>query len=193
MFGLERRESFDILCHNRLYLYMPGNFACFFSRLWIVFELTLKKNLSWIPSECQTVRIQIRPDVVFSRRPKSPLAGKELRNSGVCPFSVLSRWKDPIRQSLDMFTTTCQGYIQLTHWWSDFHIYIYVLLIYEYFLWWVSSNASTQDFCFNHKSTKNVLYQTSCMTKYKFSDKCDIEVMCPNNYSMFGNLVVQSE
>ena len=49
-----------------LTLCMLGNFACFF----VVCDFFLKsnisiKNLSEIPSECQTVWIQIRPDVLF--------------------------------------------------------------------------------------------------------------------------------
>ena len=51
-----------------LTLCMLGNFACFFfffRCLWIFFLNQLfQKNLSGIPSECQTVWIQIRPDVL---------------------------------------------------------------------------------------------------------------------------------
>ena len=49
-----------------LTLCMLGNFAFLFC-LWIFFFLKIiffKNNLSGIPSECQTVRIQIRPDIL---------------------------------------------------------------------------------------------------------------------------------
>ena len=64
----------------------------FFFCLFFFLIYFFKKNLSGIPSECQTVWIQIRPDVssawsgpklfakVISRQQKSPLAGKELNN-----------------------------------------------------------------------------------------------------------------
>ena len=49
-----------------LTLCMLGNFACFFfCHLWIFFLNKLfQKCLSGIPSECQTLWIQIRPDVL---------------------------------------------------------------------------------------------------------------------------------
>ena len=41
------------------------NFACFFVVNGFCYEINFfKKNLSGIPSECQTVWVQIRPDVL---------------------------------------------------------------------------------------------------------------------------------
>ena len=42
---------------------MLGNFSCFFVVCWFFFKSSFfEKILSWAPSECQTVWIQIRPD-----------------------------------------------------------------------------------------------------------------------------------
>ena len=66
---------------------MLGNFACFLSSVDYYFFF-FKKNLSGLPSECHTVGIQVRSDVlsglicvetvakVIRRRQKLPLAGK---------------------------------------------------------------------------------------------------------------------
>ena len=47
-----------------LTLCMLGNFACYFVGCVFFLKVTFPKNISGIPSECQTVWIQIRPYVL---------------------------------------------------------------------------------------------------------------------------------
>ena len=91
---------------------MLGNFACFFFLLSedFFFKINyLKKNLSGIPSECQTVWIQIRPDVLsgliwvqtvckgYQQMTKVATSGKEfkppLQPASVAQLDAPSDWR----------------------------------------------------------------------------------------------------
>ena len=77
-----------------LTLCMLGNFACFFVVCGFFFKINFfKKNLTGIPSECQIVWIQIRPEIFlldliwvqtvckgYQQTTKLPPAGKELND-----------------------------------------------------------------------------------------------------------------
>ena len=77
-----------LLCMYGLTLSMPSSFSCFCCRLLTFFKINFfEKTLAGIPSECQTVWIQIRTDIlsvptfcaeVINRWQKSPLARKEI-------------------------------------------------------------------------------------------------------------------
>ena len=47
-----------------LTLCMLGNFACFFVAYGFILRLNFSKKISGIPSRCQTVWMEIRPDVL---------------------------------------------------------------------------------------------------------------------------------
>ena len=118
-----------------LTLCMLGNFACFFI-VWIFYLKTefFKKNLLGIPSEYQTVWIQIRPDILsgliwvqtvckaYQQRKKSTLAGKELKglflkatwsceievcHMGKKPNSNRQRWEKSVGTVIAIFSILC--------------------------------------------------------------------------------------
>ena len=61
----ENLKFYSLASTAVLTLCILGNFACFFCHLWIFLKNELiQKNLFGIPSECQIVWIQIRPDVL---------------------------------------------------------------------------------------------------------------------------------
>ena len=81
---IERSMAFYQIVVEKLIL---GNFACFIVVCWFFSKSTFFKILSGIPSECQTVRIHIRPDVlpgliwvqtVCNGYQQKTLVGKEL-------------------------------------------------------------------------------------------------------------------
>ena len=78
-----------------LTLCMLANFACFFVICGFLFKLTFskKKNLSGIPSECQTVWIQIRPNILLGLiRVQTVCIGYQLTTKVITSGKEL-RWK----------------------------------------------------------------------------------------------------
>ena len=62
--------SYEYILHRLATLCQPGNFACFFVVCCFFFffffqNQLFRKILSGIPSECQKVWIQIRPDILL--------------------------------------------------------------------------------------------------------------------------------
>ena len=64
LFQMGRMQTANNKSCPILTLCMLGNFVCLFCRLLFFFKSTFSKNLSGIPSECQTVWNQIRPDIL---------------------------------------------------------------------------------------------------------------------------------
>ena len=114
---------------------MLGNFACFLSSVDVFFKLTFfQKHLSGIQSECQTVWIQIRSDVLsgliwiqtvckdVSRRQKPPVAEKELR-----AMNTLKKYKRTLHYETSLFKyidifTTKKGNFSDKKKWDILHI-----------------------------------------------------------------------
>ena len=122
---------------DALTLCMLGNFACFFVVCGLFFKLTFQKNLSGIQSECQTIWIQIRHNVLsgliwvqtvckgYQQMTKVATSGERVRGQQGILHS--SRWGD-FGNNLDMFFAHNHNVVGINYHWGKTTVYSQIWL-----------------------------------------------------------------